>query len=174
MSEIFKHYLFYTFHSLTKYDYMALGWAIFLAFLLMFLGAFIKRRGLSYFLLLLGLLLLFVGPPAIKFGLDGLIRAASVTVDESRRLRYSDALLVEGEVHNDGKIDYTSCDLVVSLYRPDKWLGAWSPILKPIRVYIHPFEEPLPKGVSKPFRILVDHLGIGSDFNTSVTARCYP
>ncbi|NPA29366.1 MAG: DUF2393 domain-containing protein [Epsilonproteobacteria bacterium] len=174
MAELLKHYLFYTFHSLTKYDYMALGWVLFLAFLLMFLGAFVRRRGLSYFLLLLGMVLLFFGPPAVKVGLDRYIRKADVSLKESRFLRYSDALLLEGNLTNAGKVDYSSCDLVIVLYRPRDFLGDWSPWLKPSVVRIKTLETPLEKGETKPFRILVDHLPKRNDLNTTVTARCYP
>ncbi len=174
MAELLKHYLYYTFHSLTKYDYMALGWVVFLAFLLMFLGAFVRRRGLSYFLLLLGIVLLFFGPPAIKIGLDRYIRKTEVTLKESRFLRYSDALLLEGNLTNAGKVDYTSCDLVIVLYRPQAFLKTWSPWLKPTAVYIKSLILPLAKEETKPFKILVDPLPRRDDLNISVTARCYP
>ncbi len=174
MAEILRHYLHYTLHSLTKYDYMALGWILFLGFLLVVLALFIKKRAFSYFLLFLGLFLLFFGPPAIKYALDRYIRATDITVTKVKPLNYSRSLIVEGTLTNSGKIDYSTCDFVVSVYRSRGPLKEMAAFLKPLKVHIEHYDLPLERGVSKPFRIIVDHFSSEKDFNISVQARCYP
>ncbi len=175
MGELLRHYLLYSIHSLTKYDVMAIGWVVFLAFLLMFLGAFLRHRALSYFLLFLGLTLLFFGPPAIKVAMDGYIRNARVEVHGVKRLRFSPTLIVEGEVANRGKVPFSSCDLVLSVYRPDSPLGEWGALLKPLRVDFARLEGPIERGEAKPFRITVDPFTVRTDdYNVTVRARCYP
>ncbi|WP_236579127.1 DUF2393 family protein [Hydrogenimonas urashimensis] len=174
MTELLKHYLFYTFHSMTKFDVMAIGWILFLALLLVILAIFTKKRSFSYFLLFLGLLLLFIGPPAIKFAMDGYMRAADVTIERIKTLNYSHSLVVEGTVKNSGKIDFSSCDLLVLVYRPTKPLGRWAAYLKPLKVHAEHFGTFLERGASKPFRIIVDHFRKSDDFNVTVQARCYP
>jgi len=174
MTDFLRHYLHYSFHSLTKYDFMAIGWILFLAMLLLVLGAFVKRRSFAYFLLFFGMLLLFFGPPVIKIAMDTFIRSATVRIDKVKPLRFSRSLVVEGEVENSGKIDYSSCDLVLSVYRPNGPLKEFAALLKPVRVQVESFEKPLERGVAKPFRILVDHFSSKNDFNVSVQARCYP
>ncbi|WP_353661811.1 DUF2393 family protein [Hydrogenimonas sp. SS33] len=174
MAELLRYYLTYTFHSMTKYDYMAIGWILFLALLVMFLGAFVKRRGLSYFLLFLGLVLLFAGPPLIKVTMDAYIRAAAVHVTKVKSLRFSDTLIVEGDVTNRGRIDYSSCDLLLLVYRPDTPLKSWAAWLKPKMVRVTPLDTPLPIATTKPFQLIVDHFNTEKDFNVSVIARCYP
>ena len=174
MGELLRYELLYSIHSLTKYDIMAIGWVVFLAFLLMFLGAFLRRRALSYFLLFLGLVLLFLGPPAIKMAMDSYIRNAEVEVQSVKKLRFSPALILSGEVTNRGKVDFSSCDLVLSVYRPDSLLGSRAAIFKPLRVEIAHLKEPILRGETKPFRITVDPFTVGNDFNVTVRARCYP
>ncbi len=175
MGELLRHYLLYSLHSLTKYDIMAMGWIVFLAFLLMFLGAFLRRKAMSYFLLFLGLTLLFFGPPAIKVAMDGYIRHAEVEVQSVKRLRFSPTLIVAGEVTNRGKVDFSSCDLVLSVYRPDTPLGIWAATLKPVRVEFAHLEEPIGRSEAKPFRITVDPFTVrDDDYNVTVRARCYP
>ncbi len=174
MTELLRHYLLYSFHSLTKYDYMAIGWILFLAILLMVLGAFIKRRSLSYSLLFFGLFLLFFGPPVIKMAMDLYLRAATVTIEKVKPLNFSRSLIVEGTIENSGRIDFSSCDIVLSVYRPNGLLKEWSAVLKPHRVDIEHFEMPLERGMAKPFKIIVDHFSNKDDFNVSVRARCYP
>ncbi|WP_456381725.1 DUF2393 family protein [Hydrogenimonas sp.] len=174
MTEILRHYLHYSFHSLTKYDYMAIGWILFLAFLLIVLALLIRKRILAYFLLFLGLFLLFAGPPAIKFVMDGYLRAVKLEIEKIKPLRYSRALIVEGTLQNRGKIDYSSCDLVLSVYRPDTFMKRAAAFFKPSKVKIVHYGRSLERKESKPFRIIVDHFNNRSDFNVTVQARCYP
>jgi len=174
MTELLKHYLFYSFQSLTKYDYMAIGWVLFLALLFLVLAAFIKRRGIAYFLLFLGMSLLFFGPPAIKMAMDRLIRSADVAVTAVKPLTFSRSLLVEGSVTDSGRIDFSACDLLISIYRPDTPLKKWAAYLKPSRVRIERIEGPWVRGESKPFRLIVDHFNDTKEFNATVIARCYP
>jgi hypothetical protein len=174
MADLLKHYLLYSFHSMTKYDYMAIGWVLFLSILFLILAAFVRRRGATYFLLFLGLVLLFFGPPMIKVALDNFIRAAEVETTKVKPLKYSRSLLLEGNLTNRGRIDFSSCDLVVSLYRPNTPLKEWAAYLKPFRVAVVAIEAPLTRGETKPFRVLVDDFRVEGDFNATLFARCYP
>ncbi|WP_456403128.1 DUF2393 family protein [Hydrogenimonas sp.] len=174
MAEFLRSYLSYTFQSLTKYDYMAIGWILFLAFLLLILAAVVKRRTLSYTLLLFGLLLLFLGPPVVKGVMDRYLRAAEVRLTQTKVLQYSRSLVVEGEIRNGGKLDFTHCDLALVIYRPSSnLLKEAAAYLKPLAVRIVPLEIPIDAKESKPFRIIVDHFST-HDFNLTVQPRCYP
>ena len=174
MAELFRHYLYYFFHSMEKLDYAAIGWSVFLAFLIMILGATLKKRALAYLFLFLGMLILFFAPPAVKIFLDGYLRKNVVTIDRVKHLVYSQALLVEGTICNTGKVDFSRCDLILSVYRPDKTLKNLSPWLKPLRVVIQPFDKPLHKGETQPFKIIVDDFKKVDDYNVSLVGRCYP
>ncbi|BBG64943.1 putative integral membrane protein [Hydrogenimonas sp.] len=174
MAEYLRSYIYYTLHSLTKYDYMAIGWALFLAFLLLVLAAIVRKRALSYLLLLTGVMLLFTGPIAAKVIMDGYLRAADAKVKETKILKYSSSLVIEGELKNSSRLDFSRCDLAVMIYRPsDNPLKRAAAILKPALVRIEHLDSPVLRGESKPFRILVDHFNM-SDFNLSVQPRCYP
>ncbi len=174
MAEFLRSYLSYTLHSLTKYDYLAIGWILFLAFLLLILAAVVKRRTLSYTLLLFALALLFVGPPVVKGVMDRYLRAADLHLTQTKVLRYSRSLVVEGEVKNVGRLDFSRCDLALVIYRPSSnFLKETAAILKPIAVHIEPLDTPIATKESKPFRIIVDHFNT-RDFNLTVQPRCYP
>ena len=174
MAELLRHYLYYTFHSLSRYDYMAIGWVVFLALLLMILGAFVRKKGLSYTLLFVGLILFFAGPPAIKAVMDGYLRAADVTVTSAKALHYSRAAEVEGRIKNIGKIDFSRCDLVLIFHAPAE--GLWQKIAsfsKPYAVRVEKIDSPLRPGQSVPFSILVEHYA-KTPFDLPPIPRCYP
>jgi hypothetical protein len=176
MKELFQNYLYHAFHAMTKFDYMALGWVLFLSLLTIVLAAFIRHRGLSHFLLFLGFTLFFMGPPALKVTLDRYIRAADVNVTEYKALHYTHALLVKGTITNRGKVDYSHCDLVVVVrhieHNPIK---AYIAKIKPSFVAIKNWDGPLPVGDTQPFRILADGFNDkNGDFNLTIIPRCYP
>ena len=174
MADLLRFYLDYTFHSLTKYDLMAIGWVVLLALLMLIMAIFIKRRSLSYFLFFLGFVLFFFGPPAIKIALDRIIRATEVTVTAVKPLKFSQTLLLEGNITDRGKIDFSDCDLLIVTYRPDTPLKTWAAWFKPRHVYLRRLNQPLLRGETKDFRLLVDPFYDRGDFNVTVDARCYP
>ncbi len=174
MAEYLRSYIFYTFQSLTKYDYMAIGWILFLALLLLILAAIVKRRTLSYFLLFVAVSLLFVGPVVVKGIMDRYLRVAKVDISKIKPLTYSRSLLIEGSITNSGRIDFKRCDLALIIYKQESnILKSVAARLKPMRVEIDSLDFPLPSGESKPFRIIVDHFN-AHDFNLSLQPRCYP
>ncbi len=174
MAEYLRSYIYYTFHSLTKYDYLAIGWILFLALLLLILAAIVKKRALSYLSLLTGVLLLFAGPVAVKITMDGYLRRAAVQVESVKRLNYSDSLIIEGKIENGSRLDFSHCDLAVSVYRPSSnFLERTAAVLKPVTVRIEHLESPLERNGTKPFRIIVDHFTT-QEFNLTVQPRCYP
>ncbi len=174
MAEYLRSYIYYTFHSLTKYDYMAIGWILFLAFLLLILAAVIKKKGLSYLFLLTGVVLLFAGPVAVKSIMDSYLRKAEAAVESTKSLSYSNSIIIEGSLKNDSELDFSHCDLAVLIYRPaDNFLKRTAAILKPIAVRIEHLDFPVTHNNSKPFRIIVDHFST-QEFNLTVQPRCYP
>jgi len=174
MAEYLRSYIYYSFDSLTKYDYMAIGWILFLALLLLILAAVVKKRVLSYLSLLAGLLLLFAGPPTVKSVLDGYLREADIEVERVKRLNYSSSLIIEGEIKNVSELDFSHCDLAVSIYRPaSNVLDHAAAVLKPITVKIERMDSPIARSETKPFRIIVDHFST-QEFNLTVQPRCYP
>ncbi len=174
MAEFLRSYIYYAFHSLTKYDYMAIGWILFLAFLLLILAAIVKKRVLSYSLLLMGIALLFTGPIAVKAVMDRYLRAAEAHVENLKELKYTDSLIVEGVVKNSSELDFSRCDLALLIYKKsDNFLKKTAAILKPIAVRFDTLDEHIAKGETKPFRIIVDHFS-AKDFNLTLQPRCYP
>ncbi len=174
MAEYLRSFIYYTFDSLTKYDYMAIGWILFLALLLLILAAIVKKRALSYLSLFMGVLLLFAGPAAVKSIMDSYLRKADIQVESTKRLNYSSSLIIEGKIKNDSELDFSRCDLAVSIYRPAyNFLDRAAAVLKPIAVKIERTDFPIARNETKPFRIIVDHFST-QEFNLTVQPRCYP
>ncbi len=174
MAELFRNYIYYTFDSLTKYDFMAIGWILFLSLLLFVLAALIKRKAISYTLLAFGLISIFIGLPAVKYIMDGYLRASKVHVLDKKLLRYSKSLVVKGTVENRSRLDFRRCDLALLIYRKyDNPLKQTAAFLKPIAVRIKHIDTPIKKDETKHFQIIVDHFTT-RDFNLNVLSRCYP
>ena len=174
MAELLRYYLYYTFHSLTKYDFMAVGWLFFLSILLMLLGAFIKKRGIAYTFLFFGLLILFVGIPGIKYLLDQYIRASEVTLSKTKVLKFTPTAIIEGSLKNVGKIPYSKCDIVFVFQRPaNNPLLQLKSLFHPQKIYFFTLQGPIAPGEAKPFEATVDDFHIKT-FNLRTYARCYP
>ena len=174
MSELLRHYFYYTFHSLTKYDFMAVGWLFFLSILLMLLSAFIKKKTVAYFLLLLGLLSIFIGIPGVKYLLDNYIRATEISISSAKVLKFTPTVIIEGSLKNIGKIPYSKCDLIFMFYkRSDTPLLKLKSLLHPKKIYFHTLKGPISPHESKPFVVTVDNFHM-KDFELENFARCYP
>ncbi|WP_456485922.1 DUF2393 family protein [Hydrogenimonas sp.] len=174
MSELLRHYFYYTFHSMSKYDYMAIGWILFLSLLLILLGIFVRKRSISFSLLFIGLALFFAGPPIIKFFLDNYLRSAEVSITSAKTLSYSHAAAVEGIIKNSGKLDFSHCDLVLIFHAPaHNGLSAVKSFMNPYAVHIEKLGFHLPKGEKRSFSILIDGYD-KTPFKLTSLARCYP
>jgi len=174
ITDYFKSYLLYTLHSLTKYDLFAIGWVIFLALLLFTLALFIKRQGVRYTIIFFALFLMIGGPITLKTLLDGYLRKAVVTVDQSTPLTYSHALIVTGKITNQSRAPFTTCDLVLLFTKNhnDQTL----PLPIPFTLssfYIWSMNEPLTPNQTKHYKIIVDSFEM-KDFHLTVQPRCYP
>ncbi len=175
ITEYFKSYLLYTLHSLTKYDLFAIGWVMFLALLLFTLALVIKRQGVRYTIIFFALFLMLGGPITAKYLLDDYLRSATVTIDKTRQLTYSHALIVSGKITNTSHAPFRKCDLVL-LFTPQKGTPIQSHLPPPLKLsflYIWSMNEPLFPSETKHYKIIVDSLEV-KDFDLTVQPRCYP
>ncbi|WOE69689.1 DUF2393 family protein [Hydrogenimonas thermophila] len=175
MAEFIRSYLFYVFHSLTKYDIVAIGWVIFLAILLLVLAAFIKRHSLQYFILFLSILLLFFGPVGTKLVLDNYLRKADITINKVKALKYSNSVIVTGTITNSSRLPFKKCDIALLFTKPsnNNIMKKVTNTLKPLHTFVWDMNTTLEKKETKQFKIIVDSFKI-KDFNLTVQPRCYP
>jgi len=174
MAEFLKSYIFYTFHSFTKYDILAIGWIVFLAILLFLLAAFIKRVSLQYFILFLAILVLFLGPIGTKVVMDNFLRQADVKISKTKPLKYSKSIIINGTITNTSRVPFQKCDIALLFVKPsDNTLKKVVNILKPKLTYIWDMNSTLDIKETKEFRIVVDSFDM-KEFNLTVQPRCYP
>jgi len=175
MAEFLRSYLFYVFHSLTKYDVVAIGWVIFLAILLLVLAAFIKKHSLQYIILFLSILLLFFGPVGTKLVLDNYLRKADITIIKAKPLKYSNSVIVTGTITNNSRLHFKKCDIALLFTKPSSGniLEKITNTLKPIHTFIWDMNSTLAKKETKQFKIIVDSFMM-KDFNLTAQSRCYP
>jgi len=174
MAEFLRSYILYTFHSLTKYDALAIGWVIFLAILLLVLAAFIKRTSLQYFILFLAIILLFLGPFGTKIVMDNFLRRADVKIIEAKPLKYSKSVIINGTITNESRIPFKKCDIAILFIKPaDNILKKVANTLKPKLTYIWDMNSTLDIKETKQFKIIVDSFNM-KEFNLTIQPRCYP
>ena len=174
MAEFLRSYIFYTFNSLTKYDAAAIGWVIFLAILLLVLAAFIKKHSLQYIILFLAILLLFLGPFGTKVVLDNYLRNSDITLIKAKPLKYTDSVIVTGEITNSSRLPFQKCDIALLFIKPaDNAFKKIANTLKAKKSFIWEMNSTLEKKETKQFKIIVDSFNM-KEFNLTIQPRCYP
>jgi len=174
MAEFLRSYIIYAFNSLTKYDAFAIGWVIFLAILFLTLAAFIKKHSLQYIILFLAILLLFFGPVGIKIVLDNYLRKADITLIKAKSLKYTDSVIVTGEITNNSRLPFEKCDIALLFVKPaDNTLKKIANTLKAKKSFIWEMNSTLEKKETKQFKIIVDSFKM-KEFNLTIQSRCYP
>lgn len=174
MNRIIQTYLDYFFHSFTKFDLFAIGWAILIALLLIVLAIFLKNKGIRFFILFLGLLLFFAAPPTIKIFLDLTIRKSTLKVDSVNTLKYARSLVVTGSLANEGKIPFSSCLLETRIFQPKlEGIAKTLTWIKPDRFETTLLSGPIAPGETKPFSLSVESFE-SREYNLSLVSRCYP
>lgn len=158
------------------YDYVAYAWLILLFFVAILLAIFIAKKSplFSIFTVLISLILLFVGPFVIKNYLDQYLRPTHNTVMLVNKLTFSDALVVTGEVKNISKINYSICNIEITVLKSsDGYIQTTINKLKPLRKQTIFIDEPLDINATKDLRIVFDNYTYAEDVNVSIDSKCY-
>ena len=158
------------------YDYISFGWLILLFFLLFFLAiAVVKKRPLvALFVIVFDFILIIVGPFAIKWYLDAKFRSNEATVSLVKELKFTDVLIIEGNVTNTSQMDFVTCNTYVDIlkYTGNKYQDKFA-FLNPIAKKSILLETPPLKGEKQSFRVLISPFRYGGDFNVSVSSECH-
>lgn len=160
----------------TMYDYIAFSWLIIIFFIFLLLSIFLAKKNalISIVVLLISLALLFAGPFVIKHYLDQYLRANQTTTTMVKKLNFSDAMIVEGEVKNISKKPFSICSIQISILKNSsgniqKFLNQ----LKPLRKQSISINSPIDVNMSETFRIVFDGYTDSEDVNVSIKSECY-
>jgi hypothetical protein len=162
-------------NAFTYYDYIAYTWLIVLfIFLLVVAIALRERVGVSIFLIILSIFVLFVGPIILKKALDIYVRGNEVVIKSQNRLRFSDTLVISGEFINKSRVKIKSCKLSAKVYKIGKnRLKTFVNRLKPYKKKTISLDMDKMFDNKIEFRVVFDNFKLKGDFNISSSATCY-
>jgi len=160
----------------SMYDYVGYAWLILVFFVSIILAIFLARKSafLSVFILLISLTLLFAGPFILKYYLDQFLRPTITNTTSIKKLTYTNALIVTGEVENISKMNFSTCSVDISVLKSSR--GTIKNILnqlKPIRKMTISIDKPVLIGEREEFRVVFDRYTYNKDINVSVNSKCY-
>jgi len=157
-------------------DYIAFAWLILLFFIALFMAILLAKKHpiLAIFILFFDLILLVAGPFAIKMILDSYLRQTHIELTTTQQLIYSDTLIIQGNLHHQGKIDFTQCSINAYLLpQDDGTLLSSMKTLKPLRQTSISLETPPAKGEHIFFELVWENIRLGEEQNLSVKGECY-
>lgn len=161
--------------NLSLYDYI--GFAVgFILFILFFMIAIVVRKRIAAFLffLFMALAVPFATPFGIKYTMNNYIKTTKISITTNKRLKFVDAILLEGNITNTGMMHYKKCQVRVKYsLKGANELKTMVNSLKPFRVEKIMVEEPIAIGGSASFKMLVENFPRESGYNDTVVAECW-
>jgi len=160
-------------HNLISYDYMLFG-GVFVLFLLFIIFAILLRKkiGLSLFFLLLGFIILFVGPTVGYIQLHKYLFASEVQIISQKKLSFTPAIVVKGSLKNVSKFDFKECKITAYVHKKSKnKLRNYIYQLKNIKK-MSMIESHIPKGEIKMFKLIIEPFSYTKDYHISIKASC--
>jgi len=160
-------------HSFTVYDYIYLGGVFFIFILLIILTLLLRTKpALSLFLLLLAILDIFL---ASTLGLDlfhNYMYKNSIKVTKAKRLKFVEAVVIEGSLKNESKFDFSTCKVTAKIFKDthNKYKNMIFK-LKPIKVESIKLNN-IAKDADVKFKFLIEPFKYKKDFNVSVSGMC--
>ncbi len=163
-------------HHLTIYDYVAYGWlmGVLLGMILLAIVLISSKPKFALTLILLVLLLMMIGPFAMKYGLDKTVRKVTLIDQNTTYLPFSKNLIVLGKIKNLGKIEMQGCRVFVDIVRIDE--NKYKTLLyrlKPIRKEMLKIVEPLKVEGTIPYRVVFDHFATDKKYAVRQEVECY-
>jgi hypothetical protein len=167
---------FYDFaDALTLYDYLGFV-LLFLLFILCIVLAVVSSQKLftSLFFAFLSFMLLIAGPFGVKIGFDHFIRANDVTITKFQTMHYSDSLLIQGSITNNGKIDFSHCKITLKAVKSVQ--NEYLQMLYNFKPYATKVIQSadIPINEVKKFEAVIDEFTLKEGFTVIGKGACYP
>ena len=158
------------------YDYIAVGWFVFVLLLLFVLIILLARKKprLAVWLTLLSIILIIVAPFGIKYFLDQSVRKVEVIKEKVVKLNFANSLVVTGLIKNEGDVDFHTCKIDAKVIRYSKnKLKAHINSLEPIRFISKVIDKNLSVGMQMPFKVVFEDFRYKGDYNITLEGVCY-
>jgi hypothetical protein len=160
-------------HGLIVYDYILFGSAFFLFLLFIILAIVLRDRlKLALFCLLFGFAILMLVPTWGYIEMHNYLFKNNTQLLWQKRLHFSDAIVVHGVLTNESKFDFKECKVSAWAYKvtPNKYKN-YIYKFKPLKKMSMLLTD-VPKGETKPFKIIIEPFTYAKDYNVSLKADC--
>ncbi len=160
-------------HNLLIYDYILFGAVFALFILFMLLAVLLRRRiGIAVFLLLLGFIILMVGPTFGYIEMHKYLFKNSTKLISEKKLNFVEAIVVQGSLTNESKFNFKECRVSATVYKnSSNKLKNLIFKLKPLKknsLIVHD----ILKGETKNFKLFVEPFRYSKDYNITLGANC--
>jgi hypothetical protein len=160
--------------SLILYDYILFGAMALLFILFLILAILLRKRvRLSVLCVLFAFIFLLLGP---TFGyplMHDFLFKNEITITEVKKLEFTNALLIRGEIANRSKMDFLTCKVKAQAY---KVTGKTIPDMlypyNPFKKGTLKLDTMIKPGESKPFKLFIEPFNYTKDYNISIGAQC--
>lgn len=175
LSNFVQSFLFYTKHF-ELLDIIVFIWFGVLIVLFYFLGFLLFKKSLilSFFILLLSTILIFIAPFFIKKYINSATRTIKVELLSTKQLQYTDTFIIHANIANLSKKDLFTCKAYIYLYTPlkNKYAKHLSWIRSPL-IIKKDLSLSLQKAQNSDFTITLDNTRLLKDTNLTIDAECY-
>jgi hypothetical protein len=159
--------------GLITYDYILFGSVFGLFILFIIVGIlFRKKTVLAVILILLAFSILFIGPTLGYVKMHEFLYKNSLKLTSEKRLSFTKAVVVKGELTNESKYNFESCKITASAHKVSK---------KKLKTFLYSFkslkkmsilEYDIAVGETRAFKIIIEPFTYSKDYNISLGAKC--
>lgn len=160
-------------HDLIPLDYLLFGGSFLLFMLFLFIAILLQRRVLlALFFILVGLATLFLAPIVGYIEMHHYLFKKSVTLTTQKKLHFTKAILLKGNLKNESRRYFKSCKIEASVYAVTS--NKYKNYLKRLK----PFQKAsivikdIDINQTKEFKMFIDPFTYNKDYNISLGADC--
>lgn len=160
-------------NELIFYDYILFG-SVFCLFILFIVLSLLLRRkiAMSIFLALSAFMILFLGFTLGYVQMHQFLYKNTTTLLSQKKLTFTKAIVVKGEITNNSKFDFKSCKITAAAYKVTgnkmkDFLFKFKPIREGSVV-----QTDILKAQSKEFKLFIEPFTYSKDYNISVKGKC--
>ena len=152
-------------NNLISYDYILFGSVFFLFVLFIILAIVLRRKTV------LAIILIFLS----TFGyikMHQILFKNSTKLISQKKLSFTPAVVVNGTITNESKLNFKSCKITASAYKFSK--NAIKKHIYPLKPFkkMSIIKENILKGETQEFKIIVEPFRYKKDYNISIKASC--
>jgi hypothetical protein len=160
--------------GLILYDYILFGGVIALFILFLILAILLRRHvGLSVFIILLAFIILLLGPTLGYIQLHKFLYKNEIKITEIKKLKFTNALLIEGNLKNISKMSFHTCKIKAGAYKVS---GKKIPdMIYPFKPFKHGYlklDTIIKPDETKSFKLFIEPFNYKKDYNITIGANC--